>query len=275
MMIFCKHPLEWDKTKYDSALIRNRLCSGDEGLHDILREKAEKLDIWGSIKDHETIRQPANNLWFVHPVYFINHMNKAGLLDKTFNPYEGTHKTAEGVTFTCYDNPGFAPVYTVGTEVFEDRGKRFAVINGLFNDDYSRFYGRRFFHEGIDFKGIEGTKIISFVYGTVVFAGEMTAQAGYGKIMIIKDNQKDILYLLAHLSKWLINEKEPVYPDMEVAEVGKTGTKAAHLHVSVLETSESDKERIVASVSAEQYRWNISVFNLCRDPFNQTITRIP
>jgi murein DD-endopeptidase MepM/ murein hydrolase activator NlpD len=205
------------------------------------------LDLWTNPNGGEAKNDnlpPKGQVWFAHPVYFLNHLDKAGLLDKTFNPYEGTHKTAEGVTFTCYDNPGFAPVYTVGTEVFEDRGKRFAVINGLFNDDYSRFYGRRFFHEGIDFKGIEGTKIISFVYGTVVF-------------------------------EWLINEKEPVYPDMEVAEVGKTGTKAAHLHVSVLETSESDKERIVTSVSAEQYRWNISVFNLCRDPFNQTITRIP
>jgi hypothetical protein len=78
--IFCKHPLEWDKTKYDSALIKNRMCLGDEDRHKILREKAEKMDIWSSIKDNEAIKQTTNNLWFAHPIYFLNHMNKAGLL---------------------------------------------------------------------------------------------------------------------------------------------------------------------------------------------------
>jgi hypothetical protein len=279
--IVCKHPLEWNKELYNDDFrekLGNRFMLRGE-RYELLKERCEKLDLWndkGAEKGVKGILKcKDDNLWFAHPVYFLNHLDKAGLLDQSFNPYLGTHKTVDGVTFTCYDNPGFAPVYTVGTEVFEGHGKRFAVINGLFNDDYSHIYGKRFFHEGIDFKGDGGTKIISFVYGTVVFAGEMTAQAGYGTVMIIKDNQKDILYLLAHLSKWLVNENEPVYPDMEVAEVGSTGTKKPHLHVSVLETNKGNKPEIVTEVSPGKYQWNISIFNLCRDPFNQTITRIP
>jgi murein DD-endopeptidase MepM/ murein hydrolase activator NlpD len=228
-MLFCKHPLEWDKTKYDSALIRNRLCSGDEGLHEILREKADKLDIWGSIKDHETIRQPANNLWFAHPVYFINHMNKAGLLDKTFNPYYGKPIDLGGKT--VIDNPGFAP-YIPETGQYDG----YCAPTGLFLQDYTRIYEKPYNHEGVDFGAGKGTLIHSFIDATVIATGYRAKD--YGNYIVLQSirNEKHF-FLLGHLDRVAenIGKDVSVSPKDIVGYVGLTGNvRGAHLHVSLI-----------------------------------------
>jgi murein DD-endopeptidase MepM/ murein hydrolase activator NlpD len=239
-MLFCKHPLEWDKTKYDSALIRNRLCSGDEGLHDILREKAEKLDIWGSIKDNETIRQPANNLWFAHPVYFINHMNKAGLLDKTFNPYYNK-KTIErdGKKVHVVDNPGFAPKYKerVGNDYEGDIFKNphtdesFAVPTGIFGQWYE---AEKRWHEGVDFRGDKEAPVYSLIHAKVIECGEMGHYKTYGKVVIFANEQDKGIYLIAHLDSIEngIEKGVSVSPNDIVGYVGTSGGVKPHLHVS-------------------------------------------
>jgi hypothetical protein len=53
---------------------------GNEERHRLLLEKMEAIEIWGHIKDHEDIREERNNFWYGHPVYFINHLERAGLL---------------------------------------------------------------------------------------------------------------------------------------------------------------------------------------------------
>jgi hypothetical protein len=53
---------------------------GNEERHRLLLEKMEAIEIWGHIKGHGDIRQERNNFWYGHPVYFINHLERAGLL---------------------------------------------------------------------------------------------------------------------------------------------------------------------------------------------------
>ncbi len=90
--LVCSHPLEWDKEIYKSGEFRDKL-SMQEVRYKKQEEEIELLDIWkgGSVEGiKEAVGNPAsNNFWFAHPLYFIDHLDKADLLDKTFNPYLG------------------------------------------------------------------------------------------------------------------------------------------------------------------------------------------
>lgn len=122
--VVCKHPIEWDgeqfrniKNLYDKKSpfghMSDELAAG-------LLEMAKATDLWtGGLKS--TFR--TNNLNFVHPAYFLNHLDKAGIIggaivkfvDK-FNMSElsvllGKDKTTkisdEGCYITTYANMFF------------------------------------------------------------------------------------------------------------------------------------------------------------------------
>lgn len=149
---------------------------------------------------------------------------------------------------------------------------RLATISGLYNEDYvyveSYFKTRQtFFHEGVDFYGTfnvdnpeRATPIYSFIHGIVIMAGMME---GYGRTILIKDSNKDVLYLLAHLSKQLVKKGDMVCPGMVVGKVG--GSKYAngkieetgyspHLHLSVLDCNLVAPEKIIQK-DGGAYKW--------------------
>jgi hypothetical protein len=84
--LVCQHPLEWDKKLFDD---KNDFRSMSQDDFKRLAAEVELGDIWkegGSrgIKD-AVYEWPKGNgkknyFWFAHPVYFIKHMDDAGLL---------------------------------------------------------------------------------------------------------------------------------------------------------------------------------------------------
>jgi len=232
-----------------------------------MRAEVEKLDIWrggGEEGISPAVGHKENNFWFTHPVQFINHLNEAGLLDETFNPYEGhqiTRRWNEPVgvdsrTVEVKDSPGFAPFWTASTPEWE--GERFvwnnvayAVPTALFNNvnSFNLETRRATFHIGVDFRGESGASIISFVHGRVINIGWVDPPAelrGNGRILVIANERGRGIYLLAHLHRdtetlrlrgSLIERGLRIEPHDVVALVGASGGNQEedefdpHLHV--------------------------------------------
>jgi hypothetical protein len=68
--LVCKHPLEWDKTLYET------------GFDGHIKQVTAATDLWEEIKKKNLEGFAENSFWFAHPVYFINHLDRTGLLDR-------------------------------------------------------------------------------------------------------------------------------------------------------------------------------------------------
>ena len=263
MKATCKHPIEWDKRLFncekiekDYREITNAVLN--ESIKNKLIKESEKSDIWekGLSKVFKK-----NNFYFVNPIYFLNHLENAGLLE--FNPYEGkkyseVFKTktipsiiGNNITETgesiVIDNPGFAPVYSTGPNI-----NGYACVTGFFNQDYlnvKRGNGKTYkedgftvyTHEGVDLRGAVGTEIKSFIYGDVLTYGQF---GSYGRTVFIVNKEKTGVYLLAHLSEYntSILDKKKIAPGDIIGKVGTSGPADengnidgkydAHLHIS-------------------------------------------
>jgi hypothetical protein len=88
--IICGHPLELDKEQYIENGSIKRNIQKSYGLNMATKENTEyfknmvkAIDVWGELKVSlkEILGADKNNFWFAHPVYFINHLDKAGLLN--------------------------------------------------------------------------------------------------------------------------------------------------------------------------------------------------
>jgi murein DD-endopeptidase MepM/ murein hydrolase activator NlpD len=98
-------------------------------------------------------------------------------------------------------------------------GKRVDPIRGLFAR-----------HEGMDFVGANGAKIISPSPGKVIFAGKFST---YGNALII-DHGYGITTRYGHLSKIYVNEGSYVEKNQVIAAQGSTGRSTGqHLHYEV------------------------------------------
>lgn len=269
--IECKHPLEFDKTKFENIAdeYKNRkewtMGTISENAANALKAQTKIRDIW---TDGLCNVFKNNNFFFVHPVYFLNHLDKAGVLE--FNPYEGKKyseifktknipsilgnnitETGESIVI---DNPGFAPVYSTGPNI-----NGYACVTGFFNQDYlnvKRGNGKTykedgysvFTHEGIDFRGKEGTEIKSFIYGDVLTYGQF---GSYGRTVFIVNKEKTGVYLLAHLSEYntSILDKKKIAPGDIIGKVGTSGPAdekgnidgkyEAHLHLTFFQINVS------------------------------------
>lgn len=265
--IECKHPLEFDKAKFekikDEYNKRKEWTMGtiSESFANSLKEQTTIRDIWDGGLCNIFKK---NNFFFVHPVYFLNHLDKAGVLE--INPYKGkkyseifkttTIPTIIGDNITesgdsvVIDNPGFAPVYT--TTGWGPKINGYTCITGFFNQDYinvKRGNGKTykeegfsvFTHEGVDFRGAVGTEIKSFIYGEVLTYGHF---GSYGRTVFITDQYKSGIYLLAHLSEYnnSILDKKKIIPEDVIGKVGTSGPADengkidgkydAHLHLT-------------------------------------------
>ena len=270
--IECKHPLEFDKAKFekikDEYNKRKEWTMGSmsDNNANSLKSQSKISDIW---TDGLSKIFKKNNFFFVHPVYFLNHLDKAGLFE--FNPYHGKKYSEIFKTTTIpkiignnitetgeslvIDNPGFAPVYS--NTGWGPNINGYTCITGFFNQDYinqkrgnGKTYkedGYTFFtHEGIDFRGKEGTEIHAFIYGEVLAYGQF---GSYGRTVFIANREKTGIYLLAHLSEYNISvlDKKTIAPGDVIGKVGTSGPADekgnidgkydAHLHLTFFETN--------------------------------------
>ena len=230
-----------------------------------LENEASEIDLWNGGLEKIFLNSP----YFYHPIYFINHLDKAGLFE--FNPYEG--KTLKKVTNRAYStwfnfdgtnydltktivsNPGFAPYDPDLFSKYEING--YACINTLFLEKME--YGtKKYSHEEIDFAGKKvvssktdkklRTPIHSFITGIVVKTGNHKT-LNYGKHLIISDGNNR-LFLLGHLYDYAdgIKVGSRIFPGDTVGYVGNSGNCAGlseeekkdgsgtHLHLTVYMT---------------------------------------
>lgn len=256
----CSHPIEWDKNQFSK--LKEKTLGKPTKKH--LENEAAAIDLWNGGLDKIFSDSP----YFYHPIYFINHLDKAGLFE--FNPYEG--KTLKKVTNRAYStwfnfdgtnydltktivsNPGFAPYDPELFGEYEMNG--YACINTLFMEkmDYvQNGITKKYSHEGIDFAGKRivssktdkklRTPIHSLINGIVVKTGNQDPNH-YGKHIIISDGNNR-LFLLGHLYDYAdgIQVGSTVTPGQTIAYVGNTGNCAGqrekssgegtHLHLTV------------------------------------------
>jgi len=220
-----------------------------------LEDVSVATDIW---KDGLSNIFTTNNLNFVHPLYFINHLDRAKVFG--FNPYlnqqipaftiekgdvTGNHRENKAA-FIVKSNPGFASLTSEDT-VYKHDGVSYARCTSPFGiKRYSTVNPERP-HSGIDLAPTspnKNTKIICFIYGQV---WAYTHSPVYGNLLLIKSTTEDKLYLLAHLKDKLVNPGDFVSPSQEVAITGQTGPAGTpvHLHLEVRKCSEKEKEDVL------------------------------
>jgi hypothetical protein len=107
--IVCSHPLELDKKQYikeDGEIIetiRHAFGVGNNReRREYFKKQVEAIDIWEGLegKRIEGLSLEKNNFWFAHPIYFINHLYRTGLLGKT-HPEELLRIQDEVVALPC------------------------------------------------------------------------------------------------------------------------------------------------------------------------------
>jgi len=276
--IVCKYPLEFDKTIYLDGdevrgITRHKYDAGSKGddTERHFKDIVHATDIWGEIKPLKIPKFNKNSFWFAHPVYFINHLDKAGLLDNSFNPYEGKYLEKCWVSdpkldpennfppekITVLDNPGFAPTSS-DSKFIGLNGQPYADITGLFDQMYEkkRDDGVKMVypHEGVDFRGSEKeTPIHSLITAKIIDYG---AVRFYGRTIILADIINKGINLLGHLSahRWKARGKgDIVYPGETVGYVGGSNADvdgnifdnlAHHLHVSYYDSKYEPADKI-------------------------------
>ena len=294
----CRHPLEWDKTLFNCKKIEDSYF----GItHTYLREhiktklikESEQSDIWEGALQNVFKK---NDFYFVNPLYFAHHLDRAEVFG--FNPYEGkTYRELYGYTELApgvnmsevvKDNPGFAPVYDSSFPGRNPNINGYACVTGFFNQDYldvTRGSGEKyrktyevFTHEGVDFRGKEGTEIKSFIYGTVLAYGTF---GNYGRTIFIRNSEATGIYLLAHLQGYNkpVLDKGIITPGTLVGYVGTSGPEKdgnidgkydAHLHVTYFSFAQSGHtEHFIKGINGKNLYTDINYENgSVRNPFN-------
>lgn len=255
----CTHPLEFDPAKFEKIAKeynkRKEWTMGtmSENAANALKAQTKIRDVWtdGLCKIFKK-----NNFFFVHPVYFLNHLDKAGLFE--FNPYEGKsykeiYKNLADLkqiynqnssalkkedrkidlpdNWKVIDNPGFSTCIKNNIDL-----QGYGKITGLFNEDYlgvTRYvidgvkhpyseYRYFYYHFGVDFEGNDNTEIISFIYGKVVAMNWISSN---GRCLLVQEKKSKNLYMLCHLKSYSKNIKvgSEIYPTQIVAKVGGSG----------------------------------------------------
>lgn len=261
----CQHPLEWDKRLFNCDKIESDYRDvTNKNLHASIKNKlikeSEKTDIWENAFS-KIFKE--NKFFFVNPVYFIYHLDRAGVFE--YNPYRNyTHSYKQETTLTnphrkigdhledCelngnLDNPGFAPLAAKGM-----KGDEFPEFNGLvYGRCTSPFNIKRvrsnlnevLRHTGVDLASGNGshTDIICLIYGEIWDTFE---DKNYGKVMLVKNNNENLLYMLCHLSSYA-KTTGTVSPGDVVGKLGNTGEwggSSAHLHLEVREIYEKEPD---------------------------------
>lgn len=118
----------------------------------------------------------------------------------------------------------------------------------FFNADYKAVHSgyTEYWHEGIDFRGPQGTAVHSLVQGTVLRCGKAVSASMGGFILIKSLTDENLYYLAIHLDantiKNYVEQGSAISPGMQVAETmllrNSDGKNVSHLHVSVIKLPE-------------------------------------
>ena len=193
---------------------------------------------------------------------FAYHLDRAEVFG--FNPYEGkTYRELlngaldpiDGVdidTAKVILNPGMTTLYDAkkdsGKAFVGYNGVKYSGVNGFFNAQYLRYHRgyTEYWHEGIDFRGPQGTAVHSLVQGTVLRCGKAVSASMGGFILIKALTDENLYYLAIHLDantiKNYVEQGSAISPGMQVAETmllrNSDGKNVSHLHVSVIKLPE-------------------------------------
>lgn len=239
-----KHPIEFDKEVIDKANAERTDLKGENNPNKLVFN--EKTDnIYDKLKNKESISK--NSFYFFCAPYLLNVLEK--YKPQEINPYSGLAPRAprfwpEQGNIIFNDNPGFIPYRTSSLEYkyldndLHQGDYYYPEINVGFNTLTDASYGE---HMGIDFPGNKGDKIKALVHGVVwACTYDKTinegVSSGCGRVMVIKGDD-NLMYLLCHLSGYLKEPGEEVFPNDDVALVGNTGNSTGpHLHLEVHKT---------------------------------------
>lgn len=236
--------------------------------------------------------------YYFHPFRFLYYYTEKTLQE--FNPYCGRifvdlpdKSGSHGGINVVLNNPGFAPKYIFNHanddkyEHYLSKNKtliRFALTTGLFNENYlaaSKRYIReryKFFHEGIDLRGtwdkekpkVKGTEIYSFIFGEIIAFGK---HDNYGNSIIIKKENYNDYYLLAHLSYYMDEIKigKKISPGDIVGYVGGSGASSLsayspHLHISFYNSANVTKKTLWEIYNELESKDENNNFNYLRNP---------
>ncbi len=104
-------------------------------------------------------------------------------------------------------------------------------ISSYFGQRADPFTGYSAVHKGVDFAGLEGSKVSSVAAGLVTFAGE---RAGYGQMVEI-NHGNGLATRYCHNEKLLVKQGDMVRKGQDVSLMGSTGhSTGPHLHFEVL-----------------------------------------
>lgn len=259
----CTHPLEFDSAKFDK--IKDEydkrkewtMGSMSESSANALRAQTKIRDIW---TDGLCNIFKKNNFFFVHPIYFLNHLDKAGLFE--FNPYHDYKKSYKAETTLQkstrkigdhlesgelngnLDNPGFAPLAAKGTKGSSEFPEYMGMVFGRCTSPFNILRVRSNLKEGLRHTGVDlasgngsETDIICLIHGEIWGTYYDT---NYGNVMIVRNTKENLLYMLCHLSSFS-KTNGAVNPNEVVGKLGKTGEwggSSAHLHLEVRKITE-------------------------------------
>ncbi len=282
--IVAYHPLELsedDHSKIQDLRINNWLVpEWKSDLNDVYKDMSK------SYKEKNGISQSSNQFYFVFPPEFLSKMSELKLLK--FNPYEnktfqdvyGFNAAAPNVNMNqeIFDNPGFATEHITGDWETNPNTNNYGAVTGFFNQHYPDL-GPKYYHEGVDFRGKVGTKVICLIHAKVIAYGWMP-DSGYGQSVWLYNVDDEGVYLLAHLSAYdsQIAVGKEYFPGETVAYVGGSGNGKLdrwipHLHLSYykrLYIEQNDKDNIIYSSNSKILfgkGYNNEFKNLRRDPF--------
>ena len=156
-------------------------------------------------------------------------------------------------------------------------------VTGFFNADYKVVHSdyTEYWHEGIDFRGPQGTAVHSLVQGTVLRCGKAVSASMGGFILIKSLTDENLYYLAIHLDantiKNYVEQGSAISPGMQVAETmllrNSDGKNVSHLHVSVIKLPEGvdpkSKNGIIGSNNTLP-TWIKGNWHRMINPFNYT-----
>lgn len=231
--VVCRHAIEFDESLFNN-IHKEWSKHKDWGCHyldkNMFSKSLQITEVWRNGLQKEFKK---NELYFVHPFYFFEHLQKAVTL--TFNPYYNfTYDQVHGGSIgknvdkekLITDNPGFAPVWSDCGRAPNPNINGFAAITGFFNEDYAdeNHYTQydNYYHEGVDFRGTVGTDIVSFICGRVLAYGYF---GPYGRAIFVEDFGSKGIYLLGHLNSYnnSVLDTGLVKPGDIVGKVGTSG----------------------------------------------------
>lgn len=119
-------------------------------------------------------------------------------------------------------------------------------ISSLYGMRTNPISGRREAHEGVDFAGRPGTKILSVADGVVTWSGR---RGGYGNLVEISHGDGYVTRY-AHNKENLVNVGERVAKGQPIALMGSTGrSTGTHVHFEVLQDGKAVNPKSYISVN--------------------------